>query len=173
LRCYKTLPTEQSTWVSLPNPGSVLHANAKSKKGTSKPFLRNSRSGPPTLYAFTILGIQTGISFYVVPLTWGVGLLPTAPTTLRSRGVGCCPPCRLITSSVQGLDCCPPCRLTTSPAREIGHRLFRRLAASPAREPGHRLSHRLATSLAQESGYRPSPRLVVSPARGLRRCSPR
>jgi hypothetical protein len=123
---------EQSAWVSVPDPGSVLHAHtksekgtskpflrsnrlgsrcltqvrcymltlnqkkvpqnppfgaiglglgarprfgvtchAKSEKGTSKPFLRSSRSGPPTLYAFAILRIQTWISFYVAPLIWG------------------------------------------------------------------------------------------------------
>jgi hypothetical protein len=41
----KTLPTEQSAWVSVPDPGSVLHAHAKSEKGTSKPFLRSNRLG--------------------------------------------------------------------------------------------------------------------------------
>jgi hypothetical protein len=166
---------EQSAWVSVPDPGSVLHAHtksekgtskpflrsnrlgsrcltqvrcymltlnqkkvpqnppfgaiglglgarprfgvtchAKSEKGTSKPFLRSSRSGPPTLYAFAILRIQTWISFYVAPLIWGARLLPTALTTMTTRGAGCCPPCRLIASSVQGLDCCPPCRFTAS-----------------------------------------------------------
>jgi hypothetical protein len=100
-----TFLMEQSTWVSVPDLGLVLHAHAKSEKGT-KPFLRRSRSGPPTLYTFATLIIQTGSSLYAAPLTRGAGLLFAMPThRFDSSGLDCYILRQDTTSTTRGLGC--------------------------------------------------------------------
>jgi hypothetical protein len=122
---------KQSTWVSEPDPCLVLHALAKSEKGNPKPFLWSSRSGPSTIYAFVILEIQIGSSFYVAPLTWGAGLLSTLSAhhlidlCLLGR-LSCCSSLQLL-RRLKGLGYCPP------------HLLLRRLRGSSVAAPPCRL----------------------------------